>query len=280
MQIFDARHIGQQIAAGRKAKNMTQSALADQLNVSYQAVSNWERSQSLPDIDKYAQLAKVLDLNLDDLIGAEGARTVTIMDDDSAPVDARTLAEAAPVMKPAQVEQKAARLSPNLTTLKEIAPFLSSTTLKEKVMAQIAQPGFAQMLVQIAPFMATADLDAVIAAGVPADDDHLEELFKLAPFRQTTSNDQLGSQLLKARGSLNAVKKLLPFMSHNVVNELFTTRAQADLTADDLTALAPFVSETVLADHVRQLSRQGNGKAARKFMPFLSEATLVNLLAN
>lgn len=280
MQIFDAHHIGQQIAAGRKAKNMTQSALADQLNVSYQAVSNWERSQSLPDIDKYAQLAQVLDLKLDDLIGAEGARTVTIVNDDDATVDARTLAEAAPVMAPQQVEAKTARLSPNLTTLKEIAPFLSSATLKDKVMAQLDQPGFAATLVQIAPFMAAADLEAVIAAGVPADDEHLAELVKLAPFRQTTANDQLARQIVKDHGSLSLIKKLLPFLSRGAVDELFKARAQADLTAEDLTALAPFVSEPLLAAHVQQLSKQGDGHTARKFMPFLSETALMNLLSN
>ncbi|WP_054661960.1 hypothetical protein [Lacticaseibacillus camelliae] len=147
-------------------------------------------------------------------------------------------------------------------------------------MDQLNQPGFAAMLVDIAPFMAAADLDAVIAAGVPEDDEHLEELVKLAPFRKAAANDQLARQMLKARGSLSRVKKLLPFLSQAATDDLFKTRAQADLAADDLTALAPFVSEGVLAAHVQQLSRQGDGKGARKFMPFLSEATLVNLLAN
>ena len=32
--------------------NMTQSNLADQLLVSYQAISNWERGNTLPDIEK------------------------------------------------------------------------------------------------------------------------------------------------------------------------------------------------------------------------------------
>ncbi|MFD1393054.1 helix-turn-helix domain-containing protein [Lacticaseibacillus jixianensis] len=279
MQIFDARHIGQQIAAGRKAKNMTQSALADQLNVSYQAVSNWERSQSLPDIDKYAQLAAVLGLNLDDLIGAEGARTVTIVNDDAA-VDARTLAEAAPVMKPAQVEEKVAALSPTMATLKEIAPFLGSATLKEKVMAQLNTPDFAPLLVAIAPFLGAPDLEAVITAGVPEDEDHLQVLVQLAPFRHSAANDALAQRLPKSSGTLTAIKKLLPFLSRTAVDELFRTRAQADLTAADLPALAPFVSEPVLAAHVQQLSRLGDGQNARKFMPFLSATTLVSLLGN
>lgn len=279
MQIFDANHIGQQIAAGRKAKNMTQSALADQLNVSYQAVSNWERSQSLPDIDKYAQLASVLELNLDDLIGAEGARTVTVMNDEAKPVDARTLAEAAPVMRPKQVEAQVQQLTPNLTTLKEIAPFLRSETLREKVMVQLQQPDFATALVGLAPFLRADDLEVVIKAGVPEDDAHLPALVKLAPFRKTSQNDALAHRLMAAGSAPSTVKKLLPFLSRAAVDDLFKKRAEAELTADNLTAMAPFVSEAVLAAHVQQLSRQGEGETARKFMPFLSEETLLNLLA-
>ena len=42
----DMQEIGRRIAALRKAKNLTQAELAEQLSVSYQAVSNWERGVS------------------------------------------------------------------------------------------------------------------------------------------------------------------------------------------------------------------------------------------
>ena len=44
--MFDTRITGKKIAALRKAKNMTQMELADEMGVSYQAVSNWERGVS------------------------------------------------------------------------------------------------------------------------------------------------------------------------------------------------------------------------------------------
>ena len=120
MIIFDANRIGKKIAAARKAKNMTQNDLADQLSVSYQAVSNWERGQSVPDIDKYADLSQILDLSLDDLLNtADAAHKVTIVQDDTAKVDADTLKDFAPVMKPAQVDEKAddVDLSPILSAI-------------------------------------------------------------------------------------------------------------------------------------------------------------------
>ncbi len=46
--MFDTKIIGKKIAQLRKAKDMTQMELADQMFVSYQAVSNWERGNTMP----------------------------------------------------------------------------------------------------------------------------------------------------------------------------------------------------------------------------------------
>lgn len=43
---FDIPRIGQAIARLRREHNMTQMALADAMNVGFQAVSNWERGDS------------------------------------------------------------------------------------------------------------------------------------------------------------------------------------------------------------------------------------------
>ena len=48
--MFNMKQVGKKIVAMRKAKNMTQLELADKMNVSFQAVSNWERGNSMPDI--------------------------------------------------------------------------------------------------------------------------------------------------------------------------------------------------------------------------------------
>ena len=44
--MFDMQKIGRNISENRKRRNMTQMELADRMNVSYQAVSNWERGVS------------------------------------------------------------------------------------------------------------------------------------------------------------------------------------------------------------------------------------------
>lgn len=48
--MFDTRIVGKTVRNRRVERNMTQMDLADAMGVSYQAVSNWERGNSAPDI--------------------------------------------------------------------------------------------------------------------------------------------------------------------------------------------------------------------------------------
>ena len=50
---------GEKIARLRKQNNMTQAELGDSLSVTYQAVSKWERGESLPDFDTISRIAKL-----------------------------------------------------------------------------------------------------------------------------------------------------------------------------------------------------------------------------
>lgn len=45
--MFNMKNIGFKISELRKKNNMTQMELADKMNISFQAVSNWERGVSL-----------------------------------------------------------------------------------------------------------------------------------------------------------------------------------------------------------------------------------------
>lgn len=61
-------NIGENIVIARKNLNLTQADLADKMNVSYQAVSSWERDENLPDTINLIALAATLKVTLDWLV--------------------------------------------------------------------------------------------------------------------------------------------------------------------------------------------------------------------
>ena len=65
-------NIGQIIKQLRKERGLTQEELAEQLNVTAQAVSKWENGTSLPDISQVVPLASVFGVTTDVLFGIEG----------------------------------------------------------------------------------------------------------------------------------------------------------------------------------------------------------------
>lgn len=61
--------IGLRLSNCRQNKNMTQEELAGRLGITPQAVSKWERGASLPDISMLADLADILEVSTDWLLG-------------------------------------------------------------------------------------------------------------------------------------------------------------------------------------------------------------------
>lgn len=64
-KIMDIKKVGEQIAVLRKAKGLTQSELGERIGVSFQAVSKWERGETLPDVTLLPDLAKILETTVD-----------------------------------------------------------------------------------------------------------------------------------------------------------------------------------------------------------------------
>ena len=65
----DKTIIGQRIAELRKNLGLTQAELADKLGVSHQAISQWERSETLPDILTLPKIAEVFGESISYLLG-------------------------------------------------------------------------------------------------------------------------------------------------------------------------------------------------------------------
>ncbi len=61
-------NFSERLILARKNKKMTQSEVAEQLDVSFQAVSLWERGETVPELEKVIELAEIYQVSLDWLL--------------------------------------------------------------------------------------------------------------------------------------------------------------------------------------------------------------------
>lgn len=70
MNIYFAENIRQL----RRERDLTQEALADFFGVTFQAISKWERGESLPDITLLPLIADFFNISIDDLLGVDKSK--------------------------------------------------------------------------------------------------------------------------------------------------------------------------------------------------------------
>lgn len=71
--------VGKNIKKLRENKKLTQDNLAEKLNVTRQAISNWETEKTQPDIDTLQKIAQILEVPIENLIyGTERKSTPAV----------------------------------------------------------------------------------------------------------------------------------------------------------------------------------------------------------
>lgn len=65
---MNSKDFGKRVAALRKEKGLTQSELAEKLNISNKAISRWETGEGYPEITILPSLAKELGVTVDELL--------------------------------------------------------------------------------------------------------------------------------------------------------------------------------------------------------------------
>ena len=71
---------GQRLSRLRKEKGLTQEDVANQITISPQAVSKWENDISSPDILVLGNLADILDVSVDELLGRDSKEETVVED--------------------------------------------------------------------------------------------------------------------------------------------------------------------------------------------------------
>lgn len=129
--MFEMKSIGRKIAMLRKEKNLTQMELADMLNISYQAVSNWERGETMPDISKLPELAQIFNNSIDEILGNQQSTKIieniiedNLIEDEISMEDFKSVA---PLLKPTQISEisKEINITDNINDMVDYLPFVS-----------------------------------------------------------------------------------------------------------------------------------------------------------
>ena len=157
--------IGRKISALRKERDMTQVDLADKLGVTYQAVSSWERGNSMPDIAKLPDISQVLAVSIDELLDDAKATTLvkSVLTGQELNIsDMETLAEVAPILRPSQVKNLAENSGINdvdMSAIADMAHHLNSETLKDLILRSSGIDS--DIIAEIACHMNSEDLKEV-----------------------------------------------------------------------------------------------------------------------
>lgn len=216
--MFSTVKVGQTIRHARIAANMTQMELADSMGVSYQAVSNWERGNSMPDISKLEQLCDILHISVAQLLGQDDPQTETVEKlIKKEEVEPEALLEVAPILPPEQAKE-AARQSESISweTIIQLAVFLDEQTL-DQLVERAQQEGAFEYIVSLAPFLSEKTLNKLVMQCDGEVD--MGMVLALAPFLDSETVEHLAEKSLKD-GDMDRLTALAPFLGSGALKRL------------------------------------------------------------
>ena len=247
--MFDMTEIGRRIATYRKEKGMTQMGLANQLGVSYQAVSNWERGESMPDISKLEDLSKELGASIDEILGNDKkSKAAEALSRGEIPEGIKeVLPELLPVMTPQQIEESVEVIKDDeldVTYLVAIAPFVERETISELALKLDGEVPFGKLL-GLAPFVTRNVVDSLLEQKV-SESLNVSQLLSIAPF---ADKEIISTLAMKIEGDASPAQLcgLAPFLSKGVLDEIIEKCVHRPLTPAEQMSLFPFLERESLA---------------------------------
>ena len=274
--MFDTVKVGRIISQKRKEHNMTQMQLADALGISFQAVSNWERGNSMPDISKLPELAELFGCSIEELLGggASAGNVEKLAKGEGQGLSLGEIAEVAPVLTPEVLDEaveSARRGTPDAC---------DDSSLQEGAEGESDDEDFDE------------DIDEEDEEGEYEEDE--EEPRRFHAFWKRTGRGarahirdgktvyilgaEKSGEKRKDKAKSKRLKELVmlaPFLSSERLRELVEELRGEGYTVSELVPLAPFLSEEEL-DALAELAAADDGELAA-LAPFLSQETLKKL---
>lgn len=142
--MFDMKQIGKKITDLRKLNNMTQMELADELGISFQAVSNWERGNTMPDISKLPELADIFHISVDELLNGKAPLVDAVLNDtideyiEEGRMTEQDITDTLPLLKPDQAEEILEKTDvSSFSDFSVFLPYMDEESIGELAMAAV-----------------------------------------------------------------------------------------------------------------------------------------------
>lgn len=274
--MFNTIVIGKKIAQLRKEKNLTQMELADIMGVSYQAVSNWERGNSMPDISKLSELTVTLGVSVDELLDnekpvklvkhiLEGTEETFIFDDN---VTASSVVEIAPILKPEQTQNilesiiKKNQDAISISDIISLAPFLDEEIL-ESYVNRLSETVSMRELAGLCPFLSSEIVDEL---ALNMNKGSMKELTSIAPFMSDEGLDEVASKV--ENENMKDIIPLAPYLSKETLDGIAMKTFECN-NIEFLSSLAPYLSQEILNILAEEIINKYGFKALKSITPYL-----------
>lgn len=231
--MFNTQKFGGYLSRLRKGADMTQSELADKLNLTRQAVSRYETGDSFPDVSILVLIADIFHVTLDDLISSgEPTRGESLILGNVAIGNSDVLAE-------------------NISDIVNLAPLLKPSVLT-KLSAGLSKQGIdISNIVTLAEYL---NDDSVIAMLENATFDSISDelLEKLMPLLDSKSKSTIFQKILNGEMDFHMLRTLIPYMDY----------IQTQIEAAVVEGILPWEALDIMREGNRELweRRQRNGE--------------------
>lgn len=267
--MFDMKQIGKKITNLRKANNMTQMELADKLDISFQAVSNWERGNTMPDISKLPELAEIFHISVDTLLNGKAPLVEAVLDGtvdnyiEEGKLKEEEVADALPLLKPEQAEEILDKVDVSkFRSISSFLPFMDSDVLAELAM-EYAEHG--DSVDELLPFLDEDDVSKIAHKFM----EHGDSISNCLPFMD---EDDVASLAFKALVRNDSIDEFLPFMDTDDIAKL---AKELEERGDSISQCLPFMDESAVSELAIKALEKGD--SIDEYLPFMDEDDVTQL---
>ncbi len=244
--VFDMVETGKRLAGFRRKANLTQMEVAEQLGISFQAVSYWERGKTMPDLSNLVRIAELYRVSIDEILQNE--RQTRAIRNLMQNHDAADLLEIISIVKPNEVLEAIERSEINVRSFDQMigaAPYLEEEVLSKLVRKNLHLPESFSQVCAIASYIDAPTLNALAAANAEKVSS-FAQLCEIAYRMEPTVLSRMVSNFTKAE-SFTQVCNIACFVERDCLIRLVNANAKTVEQFSQVCNLACFVDQPTVS---------------------------------